>query len=246
MLNYNKIGEKLYVVFEQSIIEQNKLVEGDFVEGSAFVATSKNYAKMNEVFKVNGVMPKEQQIDENQEYIIPQYTLTGFSILQGQNRLCKVDGDVVDCLDFINRHAKQLVPEGYKCVVLGLEISVETKLKLNRIEGITDVFSLYDDTSNFSFERMNDALKHVLSLFNHKQKVVLFVMDIFSIYHILDLYYGNTLSDIHAENSEIFVKKILCCNRASNDASISTLGLYYEGQEQSFAKEFEQLKKITN
>ena len=245
MLNSLKLGTKLYVIFDESVIQKYNLIAGDFVCGTACVYESKNYAKIVEVLKINGFYANENKTNLEQELIIPEMPLIGTNLYQGQSKLFMVDGGVGSALDFVNRFAKQFVQESYKCVVLGLQISIETKLKLDKMEGITDIISLTDDTAKFSQDRINDAINHATSLFLHNQKVVLFVLDILQIYHILDTIY-QTNPNLHSEESELYVRKILGLCRASQNASISTLCLYSSDQQELYDKEIAEIKKIIN
>ena len=245
MLNNLKLGTKLYVIFDESMVQKYNLIPGDLVYGSAQVYQSKNYAKMVEVVKVNDFYASENKYIAEQELVIPEMPLIGTNMYQGQSRVFEVDGGVNSALDFVNRNIKQFANEGYRCIVLGLQVSIETKLKLDKMQGVTDVISLTDDTAKFSQDRINDAINHATSLFLHDQKVVLFVLDILDIYHILDTMYQTT-PNVHSEASELCVRKILGLSRASQNASISTLCLYGSDQKELYEKEILEIKKITN
>ena len=245
MLNCLKLGIKLYAIFDESLIQKYNLIPGDLVYGTAQVYESRNYAKMVEVVKINDFYANENKFNCEPELIIPEMPLIGTNMYQGQSKIFEIDGGVNSVLDFVNRNVKQFVGEGYKCIVLGLQISIETKLKLDKMQGVTDVISLTDDTAKFSQDRINDAINHATSLFLHNQKVVLFVLDILEIYHIIDTIYQTT-PNVHSETSELCVRKILGLSRASQNASISTLCLYGSEQKELYEKEILEIKKITN
>ena len=245
MLNDLKLGTKIYVIFEQELVEKYNMIVGDIVYGMAQVYESKNYAKMTEVIKINNIYAHENIPDTDITFVIPDKPLIGTNIFQGQSKLLEVSGGLNSSLDYVNRCLKQFSSEGYECIVLGLQISIETKLKLDRMEGVKDVVSLIDDTAKFSQERICDAINCATSMFLHGKRVVLFVLDVLGIYHILDTLY-QTNPNIHSETSELYIRKLLGLSRASENASISSICLYNVDQKQEFVKEISELQKIIN
>ena len=243
LLNELKLGTKVYVVIDSNLAKKYNMIEGDLVCGTAQIFESKNYAQMIEVLKINGVYAYENKVEDSQDYVIPDKPLIGTNIFQGQSKLCEVEGGQNSALDYVNRHLKQFVAEGYECVVLGLQIPIETKLKLDKMTGIKDVVSFIDDTAKFSEERINDAINYTASLFLHQKRVVLFILDIFGIYDILDTLY-QTNPNIHSQESGLYIRKLLGQSRATQNSSISCIGLYSTEQKQMYLKEILELQKI--
>ena len=243
MLNELKLGTKVYVVFGEHLVKKYNLIVGDLVYGSAQVYESKNYAQMTEVVKINDVYPNENNPCLMPELVIPNKPLIGTNIFLGQSKLCEVSGGLNSSLDFVNRLLKQFANEGYEIVILGLQISIETKLKLDRMEGVKDIVSFIDDTNKFSEERINDAINYATSLFIHGKNVVLFVLDILGIYHIMDTIY-QTNPSLHSEASELYVRKLLGLSRASQNSSISSICLYSSDQKEVYQKEIAELQRI--
>lgn len=242
LLDTLKLKTRSCVLFDAQDIKNYDLIVGDMIHGTAFVYQKQGYAKIKDISEINGVVASKNSYSYDYEPAIPSIELDS-DFMAGQSRLCKIK-DTTEALDLIAKRAKKYKSKGYKCIVLGLEISIETKLKLDRIQEIDDVVSLLDDESSFSLYKINDCLNHALSLFYHNFNVVVFVMDVIGIYHILDTLYQSPQS-VHAEKTELTLRKLLANSRASETASISTCCLYFENQETSFAREIELLTKTT-
>ena len=241
-LNCLKLGVRTYVLIEESQIKKFNLIVGDLIEGSAYMHSSKAYAKLNNVQYINGEEKENNSYDLERELIIPNKDLDE-TLKQGR---CKIDfvNGVDGSINYITTKSKEYALNNYKSIVLGLEISIETKLKLDRIENITEIVSLIEDEASFSYDKILDAINHANSMFYHNKNVVLFVLDAMSLYRVLDAVYKSNANS-HNEQVKHTIRKLLGIAKSSNSASISNIVLFYDYQKNQYADECNDLLTIT-
>ncbi len=242
-LSTMKLKTKTYVLFDEDDVEEHNLLEGDLIHGTAFVYPNKGYAKIKEINEVNGIKNSENKYDLDFEPIIPNVVLEQPDFKAGQTKVCMCD-NLVKQIEFISSRTAKFTSQGYKCVVLALEISIETKLRLDRISGLTQVVSLLDDTSKFSFDKINDFLNHANSLFYHNNNVIVFVLDALGIFSILDTVYQSKMG-IHNEKTSLYIRKLLANSKTSKNGSISTYCLYSEDEGEINQREVNMLQKYS-
>lgn len=242
-LNCLKISVKTYVLIEEKFINENNLIEGDLIEGTAYLSPNKNYAKLNLIQKINGEDKQKNVYDLEKEVIIPQKSLEN-NFLQGR---CKVEvvKDLDASINYIKEKTKVYSLKNCVFVVLGLEISIETKLKLDQIENITEIVSLIEDKSYFSYEKILDTINHVNSLFYHNKNVVMFALDTMSLYRVLDVVFKSS-NNIHDERVKYTIRKLLGCAKASQSSSISNIMLFYDYQKTNYLNEYNDLVTLCN
>lgn len=243
-LDSSKLSCTTCILFDEKIIETYKLIEGDYVGGTANLYANKNLAKVTNVDKVNNNSPFNNVLNLQQQNVIKDIILDYPDFKQGKFKLLSFD-KLSTTLEFISNKAKEYTNKGYKCVVLGLEISIETKLKLDLIDGITDVVSLLDDTCKVSKDKLLDFINYTNSLYNRNCNVVAFVIDFLNIYNILDMLNQSSQTS-HNQDTELMIRKIIANNKNSKDASITTYGFYYNYQQESYKKEIERIFNISN
>lgn len=241
-LNCLKLSVKTYVIIEEAQVNKYNLIEGDLIEGSAYMHQSKGYAKLNNIQFINGEEKERNVYNFEQDLVIPQRVLDN-SFLQGR---CKIDvvDDLDNSIEYVKSKSKEFATKGCNCVVLGLEISIETKLKLDRIENITEIVSLIDDESYFSYEKIIDTMNHINSMFYHNKNVVLFVLDAMSLYRVLDSVFKSS-PNLHAEQVKHTIRKLMGSAKASSTSSISNIFLFYDYQKNQYLNEFNDMLTIT-
>ncbi len=242
-LNYKKIAQKIYIVIEEEDIEKYNILEGDIITGYASLNPKTNFAKLKSVIAVNGNNPLENVYDKDKDYILPQTVIDENGFKLGQSKLvCVQNRD--DSINFINEKSNSLKINNAKFVALGVDISIETKLKFDRIQNLIQVTSMNEEAALFSKDTIIDAINVVNSLYYHGYNVVLFVPNLFHIYDILDeAYAGNGK---HSEEVIMLIKKLLSQCKASNDSSITIYGMYYNEQIPEYTNELKFVDKIIN
>lgn len=215
-----------FVVLDASQVEKYHLIEGDLLHGTASVHLDKGYAKVKEISEINGVIASENSYDLDFEPVIPNVILQQPDYKMGQSKVC-VCKNLTAQLEYIAKQTAEFKKKGYKCIVLALEISIETKLKLDMIDGFTEITSFLDDSTTSSFDKINDLLNHANSLFYHKNNVVVFVLNMLDVISILDTHFQGTALQ-HSEQTSLYVRKIVAGSKAAKDSSISTICLLSE------------------
>lgn len=241
VLNNLKIGTKTYVLIDDAQVKKFNLIVGDLLEGSAYMHSSKAYAKLNNIQYINGEVKENNIYDLDCELIIPEKYLDE-TLKQGRCKIDFVDG-VDGSINYIEKKSKEYGQKGFKSIVLGLEISIETKLKLDRIENITEIVSLIEDEASFSYDKILDAINHANSMFYHNKNVVLFVLDAMSLYRVLDAVYKSN-SIFHDEQVKYLIRKLLGSAKSSKTSSISNIVLFYDYQKNQYVNEYNDLLTI--
>ncbi len=241
-LNYLKLSKKTYVLVDEQIVQKYNLIEGDLIYGTAYLSYDKAYAKINTVDLINGIKSTDNNYFDEIKLVIPYKEIKNDGIKFGQ---CKIEevSDLDDGINYINERIKEFNKQNIKCVIVALEISIETKLKLDRLENATLIVSTLEDTATLSYEKLCDSLNHTQSLFKHNQNVVVFVMNVLNIYHILDVAFKNNLM-VHSEQTEHTIRKLFAQTRASENASVSLYAMYYYNQKELYKNEINDILRI--
>ena len=243
MLNNLKLSEKVYVILTKEIVEKFKLIQGDIINGTAFKDENKNCAYINEIIKINNkLIDEELKFDDEQEL-----TISNNKIYENfyEGSFCLEQKSTMnDAIDFISKQSNILNSKGYKIVVLGLDISVQTKLKLNNINNITQIVTLVEDSATFSKDNLIDAINHISALQKREEKVVVFVLDILGVYHILDVAY-KCATNIHNEDVENTIKKIVSLSKVTNKSSVSICGITFDYQQSDYIDEIKTLNRLS-
>lgn len=242
-LNYNKISKKLYTIIDFADVQKYNLIEGDMVEGFAYVNLSTNFSKLTTLTQINGNPPENNIYNEDQDYILPSNIIDENGLMLGQSVLVGTN-DKDSAIALIEQKTHSLNIDNVKYVVLALDISIETKLKLDRIPNITQIATTNDDRAVFQKEALIDAYNYVHSLYCHGYNVVLFVLNTLQIYDILDTAYD--CKEKHSEEVRLLVSKALSQCKASPNASITVYSLYYNNQMDTYKQELNELQKIIN
>ena len=180
----------------------------------------------------------------DRDFVLPQNVIDSNGLKLGQSTLsCTQNRDF--SISFIQDKVKSLKIDNVKYVVLGLDISIETKLKLDKIPNLIQVISMNDEVASFSKETLLDSLNLVNSLYCHGYNVVLFVLNTLHIFDILDTAF-NIKNKAHNESIEYLVKRTLSQCKASENSSITVYGLYYSDQIHDYENEIKTLEKIIN
>ena len=243
MFNNLKSSEKSYVVFPEEIANQYHLIQGDMIKGTAFKDENRNCAYMNEIVNINGKLLNEQLIyNDNQEYIVSN-SIVCDDLNEGTFALKQMPS-MSKAIEYIANQSEIMVSKGYLCVVVGLDISVQTKLKLNNIGCITQITSLVEDSASFGKDSLIDAINHVNALSKREQKIVVFVLDVLGIYHILDVVYKSEYN-VHNEDVENTIKKLISLAKVTNTSSVSVCGITFDYQQNDYANEIKSLNRLS-
>lgn len=242
-LNYKKISQKIYIVIDEEDIEKYNVMEGDILVGYAFLNPKTNFAKLKSIIAINGINPQENVYNKDKEYVLPQTVIDDNGFKLGQSQLvCTKNRD--SAINFINEKVNSLKIANAKFVALGVDISIETKLKFDRIQNLVQVTSMNEEVALFSKDTIIDAINVINSLYYHGYNVVLFIPNMFHIYDILDEAYGS--DGKHAEEVVLLIKKLLSQCKASADSSITIYGMYYDEQIPEYTNELKFVDKIIN
>ena len=246
-LNNSIIRKKIYVIVQETFIKKYKLIEGDMIWGGAEMVPDKDVALMTFLDKINGDEPSEIEYDENQECLLSNLMLDGYNVLQGQNiiQCFQAEGDFIKD---ISKNIKSLTKNGYRCVFLGLDMPVQKKLSVDQIEGIDKIFTMCGDLTMLSYEVVLDAIYHARAMFLRKKKLVLFVLDIFSIYSLLDLYFsskGSAIAMGHTIETIQTIKMLFGVTKYAKQASVNIVASCCCDDKNEFQRELKELSKIS-
>ena len=245
-LNNSIIRKKIYVIVQESYIKRYNLIEGDMVFGGAEMVPDKDVALLTFVDRINGDDPSEIQYDENQELELSNLSLNGYNVLQGQSLIRCLQGEA-EFVKEISTNIKTLKKNGYRCVFLGLDMTVQKKLSIDQVEGIDKIFTMCGDAAMLSYEVVLDAIYHAKAMFLRRKKLVLFVLDIFSIYSLLDLYFsnkGSLLTMGHTLETIQTIKMLLGASQCAKQTSVNVVASCSLGEQQEYQKELKELGKI--
>ncbi len=243
VINTLSVRQKNFVLIDAADVKEYKLIEGDILHGTALLFVSKGYAKLKELSEINGVAPSKNHYSLDYEPVIPSVVLDKPVFKAGQSRVV-ICHDLNDQISYISEHTKEYTKRGFKCVVVAVEITIETKLKLDMIENLTQITSLLDEQTQFSFEKINDVLYHSNSLFYHKNDVVVFVLDTLNLFSVLDTYYQSK-PGMHSEKTTLCIRKLFANSKASKDSSISNVCLLSDDDEVLRPAEVKMLQKYS-
>ncbi len=242
-LNYKKISKKVYIIITEEFIEKYNLIEGDIIEGYAYLNSKTNFAKLKSIITLNGTNPADNIYNEEKDFVLPEKVIDIHDFKLGQSQLiCTQNRD--SSINLINEKVNSLKIDNVKYVALGVDISIETKLKLDKISNLIQVTSMNEETSSFSKDTLIDAINVINSLYYHGYNVVLFILNSLHIYDILDDVYGN--NGKHNENVIMTIKKLFSQCKASNDSSVTIYGMYYNEQIPEYTNELKFVEKIIN
>ena len=149
-----------------------------------------------------------------------------------------------EAIDFISNKTNELSQKGYNCVLLGLDVSIQTKLKLNNINNITQIVTLVSDSATFGKDNLFDAINHINCLQKREEKVVVFVLDILGLYHILDVVYKSEFN-VHNEEVENTIKKLISLCKVTNKSSVSMCGITFDYQQNDCNNEIKTLNRLS-
>lgn len=239
VLNYSKISQTIYIMIDEDDVINNKIIEGDYIVGYAYYNARQNFGKVKSFETINGENPAYNKYNFDTDLIIPNRVLEKPNFKYGQCKLEKTKG-IDDALEFISKKVKEFRALNIKCMAVALASSIETKLKLDRIPGLINIVSTYEDTASLGKEKLVDSYSLANSLMYHNKDVVVFVLNVMGIYDVLNI--ANNQSN---EEVEFLIRKTLAQCKATQNGSISVYGLYYENQEEEYAQQIRNLIKIT-
>lgn len=242
-LNQQKTTKKNYITVDLCDVIKYKLMVGDMIEGFAECLQNTNFAKLKNITQIDEKDAKENFFDVDMEYILPEKFVDNSGLKYGQSTLiCSQDRD--SAIKFIETKVEELKNPDTKFIVVGLNCSIETKLRLNKIEGVTQISAVNDFTASVQKEILIDAYNYANSLFCHRYNVVVFFLNILSNFEILDTAYK--CNNGHSEEVTLMTSKAVSQCKASKNASITVFGLYYENQTKTYENELKILSTIIN
>ena len=218
-----KLKENKIVIVDETTMNKYNLILGDLIHGVAYLYVNKGYARVKEISEINDAPTSENKYNLDFVPVIPSIVLDAPDFKMGNSKV-HICQNLDDQIKYIQQKSKEYMKKGCKCVVVALESRFETKLKLDMIEGLTQIISYMDDTSQFSVERMKDALNYTNSLFYHGKNVVMFVLNIINQLSIFDTYFVDR-PVMFSDKTNLSVRKILANSKASTEGSISTICL---------------------
>ena len=190
------------------------------------------------ISQINGVLFDENIVKKDNTLIVPNKVLEAPDFKMGQSKAVAVS-DINQAIEYIKPRAEKFYEQGIKCLVVGLEISIETLLKIERINGLFPIISTYEDMATFSKEKLIDAQNHALSLFNHDKNVVVFILNTLQIFDTL-----NVACKGNEEEIGYLIRKTIAQCKATETSSISVYTLYNSDKQESYSKEIKTILKI--
>lgn len=220
-----------------------RLMVGDLVEGFSENIPNTNFAKFKKLVLVDEKEAFKNNYDSEMEFVLPEKLVDDSGLKYGQSTLiCSKDKD--SAIKFIETKVNEMKKPNTKFIVVGLNCSTETKLKLSQVENTIQFIATNAETSMTQKEVLSDAYNYTNSLFYHGYDVVVFFLNILSNFEILDTAFK--CNDEHSEEVVLMASKALTQCKASKDSSITVFGLYYENQTTLYQKELKILNRILN
>lgn len=242
VLNSLKLSSKIYVILSDDMIGKYRLVEGDKIEGTAYKHQVKEFAQVNTIEKINDLLPNDNQDSLYLDLVIPFKQMPKDDLLYGQSKFIKVNTNE-EILQVISERVDAIIKDSQaSCVVLSLETSLESKLRLDKVENISQIVSLFDDSNEFSYEKIMDAINYMNALFSRKRNAVLFIVYPFRFFRILDLFFNE--EGKHSLKTIQVMKKLIGLCKASQESSISSYLICDVKDEINYEEEYETFKRI--
>lgn len=245
-LNNSIIRKKIYVIVQETMIKRYNLIEGDMLCGGAEMVPDKDVALMSFLDKINGDEPSDIEYDTNQQCELSENYLEGYNIAQGQS-LIRCFANENDFVKEIGANIKTLKQNGYRCVFLGLDMTVQKKLSIDQVEGVDKIFTMCGDLAMLSYEVVLDAIYHAKAMFLRKKKLVLYIADLFSIYSVLDLYFsskGSAITMGHTLETMQTIKMLFGVPKFAKQSSVTVVSSCLEDEKNEYQKEIKELKKL--
>ncbi len=218
-----KIKDRTMVIIDENYIEKYNLIVGDLIHGTAYYYKNKGYGRVNEISEIDDLSAVQNKYNLDFTPIIPNAELDGQDFKMGQSKV-HVCQNLDMQIQYIKEKTKKFNEKGCKCVVISLEARIETKLKLDMIDGLTQILTLMDEPTQYSFAKINDALNYSKSLLYHGQNVVVFVLNTLGVLSALDTYFKDR-PGMYSDKTNFSVRKIIANSQATNIGSISTMCL---------------------
>lgn len=245
---YNNLstGENLYIYIKPQIVIDNNLYMGDYIKGSAYFTGNGEISMLSRLDTVNG-KTCELTYNDSPELKLPNNALPLNSINVFEGSVINVQyASTKEICDTITESVNTLNRKQYTNVVLGLESSTDTYLRLNNIKNKIELITQLDANVEHSYEVILDAINCVKTLFARGHKVVLYIIDILNLYKILDMYFlskKDTEVKGHATLTHQIIRNLFAMCRASEDCSITIISSYLKTDAQDFEMEIKELKK---
>ena len=195
-----KLKENKIVIIDEATMNKFNLIQGDLIHGIAYLYVNKGYARVKEISEINDAPPSENKYNLDFVPVIPSVVLDAPDFKMGNSKV-HICQNLDDQIKYIQQKSKEYMQKG-----------------------ITQIISYMDETSQFSVERMQDALNYTNSLFYHGKNVVMFVLNIISQISIFDTYFVDR-PVMYSDKTNLSIRKILANSKASTEGSISTICL---------------------
>ena len=114
---------------------------------------------------------------------------------------------------------------GYKLILLGVNISFESEITLKDNNDLIKFSTVYGTKNIVNFNQIIDAINHCQNLSNRGEKVVLFVTDVMEVLNCLDECFEQ--EEDHLERAKVVMRKLLSLGRAYEDGRNCTLIMGY-------------------
>lgn len=232
-----KIGYFLDVVTRTKVfisldsIKKYDLKSGDYLQVYASKMNASNQYIANNIKSINFESASKYQAVKkvDKKPIISYDTLAygNFKLNCGRRNILQYSNNIYEDDRFVN-FAKKLIADGYKIVVLGLNMSFEDSIMLNNLDGVVKLCTNYADDVQNGLDKVVDAITLVERLSELGKKVVLFVNDIMEIVNTLELCFDNNEKIMgHSAEAVVIAQKLISTAKAFDDKSEITLVLTY-------------------
>ena len=226
---YDKKYEK-WIYIREDLRFFNKIYVGDKVKLKAQSLSNENQYVATEIIEINDVnaeeyMPKLKEKNEGNEIISNEKIPFGEGYaFVGRRNVFDNKQDLYENDNFKNltTFCKQ---SGYKLLILGLNISFESKKALKNIGNFIDFTTVYGTKNIINFNQVIDAINNCQNLLNRGEKVVLFVTDVMEVLNCLDECFEQ--EEDHLERAKVVMRKLLSLGRAFDDGRNCTLIMGY-------------------
>ncbi len=211
------LSNEILVSVPDSFINEHSLIEGDKIEGVANQLTS--YYVLVEIESINNhQVLKNRDLKKNDQVVLKEVPLKNLEgVNEGENVLF-IGETFKDSISKMKETIKPLF-KLFKVVALAPNISVYTKLQIEKDFEGEFIYSLLEDHPIRLYDATIDAINHVNSLLLEGNKVILVLFDIFGILNGLEMFFA-----IENERTNNTVEAVRITKRIFNTGKVLQTG----------------------
>ena len=195
-----------------NLVAENRIVEGDFIEGGAWQIQGKPFDVFYALEKINGV--RLEEVNRNLVNFINITTPTNAE--ESVRKFFNIK-NIPEYIAEIHPLLQTYEEKGYKINILAVGLVPELVLRIkSSFDDIkhSEFISYYEDGPKQSFEIALDAINNTTTLARSGEKVLLFVFDVSTLLSELKIYFEDKAENTTNYNTLLIMRKLFSINRS--------------------------------